>query len=534
MSFRFVLRAGLAGGVVLAALGLSSCAPQTPEAAVAEKSEAVAPAARRLTQSQYRQIIVDVFGPGIRIAGRMDPDIRKDGLIGVGAAAATFTPASLEQYDLLARTIAADVMQPKYRATFMPCAPASAAAPDDACAGRVIRDAGRLLFRRPLTEREASARVAMARAATIKLGDFYKGLEYGLVSLLVSPSFLFQRDTVVGGELDGYSKASRLSFFLWNAAPDDILLTAADKGQLDTTHGLARQVDRMVASPRLKDGVRNFFADFLQFSQFDALVKDSVIYPKFSPSVAIDAREQTLRTVVAHLVTERGDYRDLFTTRKTFMSRALGVVYQVPVPTGETWMPYTFPADDPRAGLLTQISFTALYAPPGRSSATVRGKAIREVFLCQPVPTPPANVDFTAFEDLGKPGRGTTARQRLTSHITNPACAGCHKVIDPIGLALEQFDGLGVLRTRENGKVIDASGTLDGVTFTDAAGLGRALRDDPKTAACLVDKLVAYGTGRAAPRDAALLRDFAAEGYRFPALMRRIATSEAFFQGGTP
>lgn len=524
---------------MLMGFGVSACAPEVPGTAVVEAQHSIAPVTRRLTQTQYRQIIADVFGPGIHVTGRLDPDIRKDGLIGLGAAAATFTPASLEQYDVLARTIAAEVLQPKYRAVFMPCMPASASVADDACAARVIKDAGRLLFRRPLTDQEVAARVAMARAATVKLGDFYKGLEYGIVSLLISPSFLFQHDTLAPGtgKLDGYSRASRLSFFLWNTAPDEALLTAAAKGQLDTPRGLAAQVDRMIASPRLKDGVRNFFGDFLQFSQFDALVKDSVIYPKFSPSVAIDAKEQTLRTIVAHLVTEDLDYRDLFTTRRTFMSRALGVVYRVPVPTDDVWMPFTFPENDPRAGILTQISFTALYSPPGRSSATVRGKAIREVLLCQPVPTPPANVDFTVFEELGKTGRGTTARERLTSHMINPACAGCHKITDPIGLALEQFDGVGAVRERENGKPIDTTGTLDGVPFADAAGLGRALHDDPKTAACLVDKLLAYGMGRKVDKGAwraALLRDFAGGGYKVPALMRRIASSEAFFEGDRP
>jgi hypothetical protein len=529
-----LVRCGLA--VALIGLGVAGCERSEP------KTEGGAPVTRRLTQAQYRQIIADVFGPGIQIAGRMDPDVRKDGLIGVGATEATFTPASLEQYDLLARAIAAEVLQPQYRRAFMPCAPAAENAPDGACAAQVIKEAGRLLFRRPLADQELAARVALINAATAKLGNFYKGLEYGLTSLLVSPSFLFQRDVVEanphtpgGFTLDSYSKASRLSFFLWDAAPDDILLKAAESGELNTKKGLERQVDRMLASPRLKEGLRSFFSDFLQFSMFDALVKDSVIYPKFSPSVAIDAKEQTLRTIVAHLVTENGDYRDLFTTRKTFMSRALGVVYQVPVFTDEAWMPFEFPENDPRAGLLTQLSFTAMHAHPGRSSATLRGKAIREILLCQVVPTPPANVDFTSFEELSKPGQTTTARERLASHISNPACAGCHKITDPIGLALEQFDGAGSVRGRENGKAIDASGDLDGATFTDAAGLGQAMRNDPKTTACLIDKVFAYGLGRKPAKGdkewiAYVQARFAKDGYKVPALLRRIATSEAFYR----
>jgi hypothetical protein len=496
---------------------------------------------RRLTQDQYKHIIADIFGPDIHVSGRMDPDVRKDGLFEIGATQATFTPGSLEQYDQLARNIATEVLDPKHRASFMPCAPAAETAPDPACAKQVIAMTGRLLFRRPLTEDEITSRVDMSNALATKFGNFYQGLQYGMASLLEAPSFLFRKDGVEADpdhsgqfRLDSYSRASRLSFLIWDSAPDDTLLNAAAAGELYTEKGLRQQADRMLSSPRLKDGVRGFFDDFLQFSQFESLDKDPVIYPKFSQSVSADAREQTLRTIVELLVNEDGDYRDLFTTRKTFMSRSLGVVYQVPVQPGIAWTPYEFAANDPRAGLLTQLSFTAMYAPPGRSSPTLRGKAIREALLCETVPTPPVNVDFSNFENTSDHVR-KTARERLTAHRADPACAGCHAFIDPMGLALENFDGLGAYRTKENGAAIDASGELDGVKFTDALGLGKAMHDSPAAAKCLVKKVYGYAVGEApTAADKAwmdyLQKGFADDGYKFPQLLRRIATSEAFYR----
>src|SRR5262249_26221239 len=157
-------------------------------------------------------------------------------------------------------------------------------------------------------------------------------------------------------------------------------LAAAQSGQLNTQKGLAREVDRMLASPRLEAGVRAFFTDEFGFDQFETLTKDPALFPKFSAQVSQDAREQTLRTIVALLLAHRGDYRDIFTTKKTFLTPDLAAIYRVPlvneVPNGspDAWRPYEFPANDPRGGILTQLAFTGLHSPPGRSSPTVRGK----------------------------------------------------------------------------------------------------------------------------------------------------------------
>jgi hypothetical protein len=240
------------------------------------------------------------------------------------------------------------------------------------------------------------------------------------------------------------------------------------------------------------------------------------------------------------VVTQRGDYRDLFTSRKTFLTPLLSSVYGVPMRTtaalGEQdiWQAYEYPEGDPRAGLLTQVSFVSLHSHPGRTSPTLRGRALREILLCEKIPDPPANVNFTVVQDTSNPLYKTT-RERLSAHRSEPMCAGCHKLTDPMGLALENFDSAGGFRATENGKLIDTSGTFSGGSFSDAAGLGKAIHDYPGTTSCLVDKLYAYGVGRTADKGEAqwiafLKSSFAAVGYRIPDLLRLIATSEAFYR----
>jgi Protein of unknown function (DUF1588)/Protein of unknown function (DUF1592)/Protein of unknown function (DUF1585)/Protein of unknown function (DUF1595)/Protein of unknown function (DUF1587) len=528
-----VLPRWLLSAVCLAVL--AGCGPSEPATGGGP------PEIRRLTESQYRQSIADIFGEDIKIAGRFEPDIRAEGLLAVGTAKVTVTPAGFEQYDAMAHRIAAQAVDEKHRDRLVGCKPADAHAPDDACAAGFLKSAGLRLFRRPLTDDELKGDVAVAHASAETLGDFYGGLAYGLAGLLAAPEFLFRAETAEAdpdhpgqGRLDAWSMASRLSFLLWDAGPDPELLAAAQDGGLHDPAKLAAQVDRLLASPRLQAGVRAYFADMLQFDGFDALAKDSTIYPKFSLKVANDAREQTLKTITDFVVTGRGDYRDLFNSRKTVLTRNLGLVYRVPVEARTGWEDHEFPADDPRAGLLTQISFLALHSHPGRSSATLRGKAIRELLLCEPVPMPPANVNFAIVQDTGNP-KYKTARERLSAHRTDAVCAGCHKIMDPVGLALENFDGAGQYRMTENGAPIDASGDLDGTAFKDAAGLGQAMHDNPATTACLVSGVYRYATGRTVqPGEADYLAwlkgRFAADGYRIPDLLRRVALSDAFYR----
>jgi hypothetical protein len=535
-------RAALASplAVVLLSAGLGGAAA---DSAVSASPRAAAPdrikiATRRLTESQYRHTIRDLFGEDIKIDGRFEPEKREAGLLAIGRADLSVTTSGLEQYFAMAQSIAGQALEPERRERTVGCAPAAPARFDRACAAKFVAGYGERLFRRPLVQGEIAARLAAAEQGMQRTGDFYGGLKLALASLLVAPEFLFRVETAERDpadpkayRLDGYSKASRLSFLFWDAPPDAGLLEAARTGAIHRPEVLAEQVARLSASPRLKEGVRAFFTDMLQLDQFDGLVKDTKTYPKFSQAVADSAREEVLRTVVEQLVTRQRDYRELFTTNETILNRHLAAIYRVPFRSSEDWAPYTFSDSSGRSGLLTQVAFLSLFSHPGVSSPTRRGIKLREIFLCLPTPDPPPNVDFSKVQALDK----GTVRERLTAHMDNPVCAGCHKISDPPGLALERFDGLGQLRTMENGQLIDVDTTFNGVPVSGARGLGQALHEDPQLSACLVRNVFAYGVGHDAKGSDesyldATAKAFAAGGYRLAGLMTRMATSPEFFR----
>ncbi|MGO9932330.1 MAG: DUF1592 domain-containing protein [Steroidobacteraceae bacterium] len=504
-----------------------------------------APQVRRLTESQYRATVADIFGPDIPIVGRFEHGLRAEGLLAVGTSQAGISSFSFEQYDASARGIAAEVVSEKRRDQLVPCRPRSESSFDAACAKQFVEHYGPILFRRPLTGEEVKRYVRTAEVAQQRLGNFYQGLQFALAGMMVSPDFLVRIEQVVPNpahrgqfRLDPYAKATRLSYFLTNSTPDAELLRAAGAGELDTDAGLARQADRLIAGPHFERAVRAFFEDMLEFDTFNELAKDPVIYPAFNSTVALDAQEQTLRTIVALLVEQRGDYRDLFTTQDTYLTRALGAVYKLPVATRNGWEKAQYPAGTGREGILTNVSFLAFYSHPGRSSSTLRGKAIRQVFLCQAIPDPPNNVDFSVVQDSSNTAM-PTARIRLEAHRTSPACAGCHRLMDPLGLTLENFDGVGAFRAQENGAPIDASGTFDGKEYQGAQGLGRAIHDSPQTPRCLVDKMYRSAVGRKATLDERpyldyLNQTFQTDSYRVPDLMRAIAVSRSFYAVSAP
>ncbi len=550
-----ILRSGAA---CVLALGLLSCSEKAPEQKAAQTAPAAksasnaaltglkgAPArVRRLTPEQYANTLHYVFGDDISAGQPFAPLARTDGLLASGAASISMTVGELQQLQRNASSVAVQIIDKGNAETrlaprrdyLIPCKPANVAAADDACAAKFVKQTGRLLYRHPLSEATISKFVADAHRGASDLKDFYAGIGVVIEGMLIDPNVLLVADTTEPDpqrpgqkRLDSYALASRLSFFLWDAAPDDALLQAAEKGELQTPKGRARAIEMMMASPRLEAGVRAFFDDMFGFEDFAITTKDATVYPMITGQTMIDAREQTLRTIVDLLVTQKGDYRDLYTTRHTFMSPYLAPIYQVRPTMG--WVPFDFPADSPRVGLLSQVSFLALHSHPARSSATKRGKALRELLLCQPVPPPPPNVDFSAVENPD--ARLKTARARLEVHRTNPVCAGCHKITDPMGLALENFDGAGRYRDTEKGEKVDISGSLDGTNFNTVEGLGKALHDHPALPSCLVKRMYSYGTGGPLSTSdnsavTALTGAFAQDGYRVPDLMRMIASSDAF------
>lgn len=523
--------------------GTAHVAAAAKEVAVQEKVAVGSPKRLRLlTTQQYINTIQYFFGPDIQIDIKFAPLTRTDGLLVAGSSIAGISGAQVEVYQKVASIVSRQVVAPDRRDTLLPCKPQSDKAADDKCAARFLADVTSYLYRAPLDKERLRELVALAGTTANQLKDFYAGLQVTLESVLLSPNVLFvaendEPDPKHPGQkrLDAYSYATRLSLFLWNAAPDPSLRDAAAKGKFDTDKGRARLVESMLASTRLEAGVRAFFDDMFGFDSFDTLSKDSAVYPYFLGEALGDAREQTLRTVVDQLLTKNKDYRDLYTTRETYISPSLAVIYGIPTSPG--WRPYEFPPEAHRDGILTQVSFLALHAHPARSSATLRGKALRELILCQKVPPPPANVDFSIVNNPNSDYK--TARDRLTAHRQNPVCAGCHKITDPMGLALENFDGAGQYRVAEKGTKIDASGSLDGKDFASVEGLSQAVHDNPALPLCLTRRALTYSTGGALslatePALADLNKTFASEGYRMRGLFRAIALSSAFSEIAEP
>lgn len=493
-------------------------------------------AMRRLTESQYRHSIADIFGEDIRVAGRFDPILRPEHeLVAVGATIAVVSPAGFEQFDAMARSIAAQVFDKEHRAIFLGCTPGNSAAADNECARDFIERIGPLIFRRPLTKQQSDFYSGIAGRTANALGDFNKGLELTLASMLVSPQFLFWTEiSDEGGQyLDAWSKASRLSSVLWDTVPDAILLDAAANGELETADGLRAQVERMMASPRFEKGTRAFLADFLHLERVDDIAKDPLVYPRFTTGVGPDMMEQTLLTLVDKLLVREEPYPRIFTGRDTFLNRRLGLVYGIPVSSAKGWESIQLPATSERMGLLGQGAFLALFSHEGRSSPTLRGRAIREVLMCQPVPNPPANVDFSGFNDTSRVEL-KTAKQRLDMHNTDPVCAACHKITDPLGLPLESYDGVGGRRMTENGVTIDTAGSFEGAEFKGLAGLARLMAQSASPTECVARRAVEYAMGHPAHHLGdtwlqSVFQQFEADNFRFRSLMRSVVMSPEFF-----
>lgn len=496
----------------------------------------------RLTQLQYRNAIQDVFGDEISLPSRLEPDVSIDGLVSIGAAQTSISARGAEQYETAAYGIASQATEEgAIRDAIVTCVPASDI--DDACAREVLSALGRRLWRRPLTEGELDTLVTISGNAAATLEDFYEGLSFGIATILQSPNFLFR--TELGEEDPGnpnslrytdYEMAQRLSIFLWNTIPDEELLAAAEAGDLLDDEKLAAQVDRMIDHPKARGAIRNFFSESYGLYKLDELTKDTNEFVAMDAEVGPSAREETLRTIEDHIFDEKADFRDLFTTRKTFINRQLATIYNVPAPAREGFGAYYWPNDSPRTGLLTQVSVLAGNSHPVDSSATLRGKFVRKNLMCGVIIPPPVDVNAALPEPSPD---AKTLRQRLESHVEDPSCAGCHLSMDPIGFGLENFDALGQFRAKESGEPIDASGDLDGVPFDNPRGLGEALAENPQVPDCVVQQLYRYATSHPETDEelvmvANLQQRFEAQDFQVLALMRDIALSPGFRTTNAP
>lgn len=491
---------------------------------------------RKLTRAQYLASLNDLLGGPVTIAAEtIEDDVDKNGFSNIGASTATISPRGVEQYETAALDAAHQAMVAR-RDALVGCKPASGFT-DDACTRSFLQKLGRRAYRRALTEDELGTWVALANDAQTKLESFDEGLEMAISGILTSPNFLFRVEL---GEPDpdhpgwlrytGAEMATRLSFFLRGSTPDDQLLDAADRGELVTADGVRAQAERLLSSEGGKNALNDFYGELLHLSPLETLVRDPASFPAMTATIGA-SMETEAKMVFSDLVfTRDGDFRDLFDTTHTFVNDELANLYGLPKPGKSGFSAIDLPSDGLRVGLLGQAGFLATNAHATVSSPTYRGKAIRLRFLCDAIAPPPAKVPPLPES---APGPNATARQRLEMHRKVEPCASCHKMMDPLGLALENFDAIGAFRTKENDVTIDASGDLDGKKFNGPKELAKALKDDPRVGPCFARNLYRHASGHVEetgeePQMDAIATKFQEDGYRVKALALSIVTSDAF------
>ena len=501
--------------------------PPPPEDAgvTACTTASIAPRAlRRLTADEYDAAVRALLGT-TATPGRGFP--REEGA-GFSTTAAAQTPSPvLSQAQLdAAEALAAEADL----ATLLPCAV------DDACAPSFLRAFGRRAFRRALTDEEAT-RLETFFTTVRQTEDVDTAYRMLLEVFLQAPQFLYALESRTPGPLPAEQLATRLALFLWAAPPDEALLDAAASGALDTADGVAAQARRMLDDPRARDGVRRFHLEWLGVSTLPGVSKASTFttFELLKPSMV----EEVAR-FGAWATLDDGNVSSLFTARTTFVDPPLGELYGFTGLAGDGFRQVSL-ANRQRGGLLTLPGVMASWAKAEQSSPVLRGRFVRERLMCETLVPPPGNVMVT----LPPPTFGT-ARDRLTQHSSDPYCAGCHKLMDPVGFGLEKYDAIGAFRNDENGRVIDAHGEivgskdLDG-TFDGALELGAKLSTSPAVHACVARQWFRYALSRhEADADACSLEhiDTAFASGNLRELLVAIAASDAFRlaapEGATP
>jgi mono/diheme cytochrome c family protein len=432
---------------------------------------------------------------------------------------------------------------PSRRAIFV-CHP-RIVAEESACATKILSRMARLAYRRPVTTRDVQVLLEFFNAGRHDGGSFDSGIQFALERVLVDPDFLLRvhREPATPAavyRLGDIEVASRLSFFLWSSIPDDRLLDLAERGQLTTPAILEGQVRRMLADPRSTDAlVNDFAAQWLNLRRVEEVVVDPDRYPNYDESL-LQAFQRETEMFVASTLREDRSVLDLLSADYTFVNERLARHYGIPGIYGSRFRRVTLPNHDERGGLLAQGALLATTSYPDRTSPVLRGKFLLDNIFGLPVPPPPPGVDTNLAEN--KPGAvATSIRERLAKHRTNPGCASCHSVIDPLGFALENFDVIGGWRTvDESGKPVDASGTtLSGAKVEGLSGLRALLLEQPdQFPRTVTEKLLAYALGRRLeyhdrPAVRAIVRNMAAYDYRWSSLILGIVKSPAFLMGAS-
>jgi hypothetical protein len=369
-------------------------------------------------------------------------------------------------------------------------------------------------------------------------GGFDAGIESALRLILTSPSFLF-RDEIdppdaAPGTLyavNDVALASRLSFFLWSSLPDDELLKLGEEGKLHEPKVYRAQVKRMLADPRSHALVDNFAAQWLYLRNLKSVHPDVQEFPDFDDNLRQAMRRET-EMLFENMMREDRPVGELLTADYTFLNERLARHYGIDGVYGSHFRRVALPNPE-RRGLLGHASILTVTSQPNRTSPVLRGKWVLENVLGTPAPSPPPNVPALEENEAGKTAK--SVRERLEAHRTNPVCASCHDVMDPIGLGLENFDAVGQWRTREAGGEVDASGRMaNGTAIDGPVSLRAAVTADPEQfIRVFTAKLLTYALGRGLddydmPAVRKIVRNAAADEYRFSAIASGIVESVPF------
>jgi mono/diheme cytochrome c family protein len=404
-------------------------------------------------------------------------------------------------------------------------------ADEEACATTIIATLAHRAYRRPVTKEEIPLLMAPYRSGHDR-GGFENGIRLALQRILVSPDFLFRVEMDPPGlpsgsayRISDVELASRLSFFLWSSGPDDELLGAAERGKLRDRVVLDRQVARMLADPRANTLVSNFVGQWLYLRNIDAVLPDPSAFPDFDENLRAALRKET-ELFFQSAIREDRSLLDLLNADYTFLNERLARHYGISGIHGTEFRRVTL-TNDERKGLLGKGSVLTVTSYPNRTSPTLRGKFILENLLGSPPPPPPPNVP-SLKED--KDASQLTMRQRMEQHRANPVCASCHARMDPLGFALENFDGLGRWRPG-----VDASGVLpDGTKINGPIGLRQVLLDrKDQFVTTATERLLTYALGRGVepfdmPAVRTIVRNSATTNYRWSSLITGIVNSVPF------
>ena len=423
------------------------------------------------------------------------------------------------------------------RRQILVCRPASSA-DELTCAKKIIGTLARRAYRRPVTDDDLQSLIEFYQRGRNEGGNFESGIEAAVQLILASPDFLFRfepdPDSLAADavyRIGDLQLASRLSFFLWSSIPDEELLNLASQGRLKEPAVLERQVRRMLADPRSKALVDNFAGQWLYLRNLKTINPDFETFPDFDDNLRQAMKRET-ELFIDSIMREDKSVMDLLNANYTFLNERLARHYGIPGIYGTDFRRVTL-KEDARRGLLGQASILTVTSYPTRTSPVQRGKWILTNVLGIPPNPPPPNIP--ALKERSDTGKPTTLRERMEEHRTNPTCAGCHRMMDPIGFSLENFDALGQWRTTDEGVKIDPSGTLfNGAKVDGPASLRQMLTSRPEVfVGVLIEKMLTYGLGRGVqyydmPAVRSVVRDAGHNDFRFSSIVLGIVKSAPF------